>query len=94
MRRFLYAIALPIWLVACGGGTHYDVHCSGGFAEAAGAAPDDTVFKSRDEAERFVQLEIESVRKTWTAPSGRVWKGECTVNEHEGGHTESPATAS
>lgn len=77
------SVAALALAVACGS-SHYDVRCSGGFAAAAGEAPDDTVFRSRAEAERFVELELESVRRTWKAPSGRVWEGECTITEHEG----------
>jgi hypothetical protein len=83
MRRVLCWVAIAALVIGCKS-QHYDVHCSGGFAAAAGAAPDDTVFSSRGDAKRFVELELESVRKTWTAPSGRVWKGECTITEHEG----------
>lgn len=92
MRHMLSIGCLVVGLAACSP-QHYDVHCSGGFAAALGDAPDDTVFKSRGDAERFVEVELESVRRTWTAPSGRVWRGNCTIQEHEGRRHEAAAPA-
>lgn len=93
MHRVLLTLAIAALTISCES-THYDVHCDGGFAAAAGVTPDDTVFSSRGDAERFVELELESVRKTWTAPSGRVWEGECTITEHDGKrHASGPEAA-
>lgn len=45
------AAGLVVLGAACGSSKHYDVHCSGGFAAAAGEAPDDTASTSRAEAD-------------------------------------------